>query len=162
MAWTVSKIFSAYVTDILNNTTAMDLMDDALIEAALFDTTITPDQIVTSANSAYGAGVWAANGITDTGSSAPAGWPSLGRPLASRTISDNTATTIVFDAADTVSANDVTTLAATSGCLLYDETIATPVANQGISFHYFGGSQTVTLGRFTIVWNASGILSFAL
>ena len=61
-----------------------------------------------------------------------------------------------------MSANDVTTLAATSGCLLYDDTIAAPVADQGISFHYFGGSQTVTLGRFTIVWNGSGILTFAL
>lgn len=162
MAWTNSKIFSALVTDVLNNTTAIDIMSDATLNAALFDTSVTPSQVVSSANSAYGAGVWAAGGVTDTGTSAPAGWPSVGRPLAGRTITDNTVTTFMFDASDTVSANDVTTLAATFGCLLYDDTIAAPVADQGISYHYFAGSQTVTLGRFTIVWNVSGILSIAL
>jgi len=162
MAWTNSKIFSAYVTDVLNNTTAMDLIDDAVLNVALYDTSVTPSQVVSSANSAYNAGVWAAGHLTDTGTSAPAGWPTVGRPLAGRTISDNTATTIVFDAADTVSANDVTTITAAFGCQLYDDTIAAPVADQGISYHYFGGTQTVTLGRFTIIWNASGILSFAL
>lgn len=156
MAWSASKMFSGYLTDVLNNTTAMDLMSDATLGVSLFDNSITPSQTATSANSAYGAGVWAAGGVFDA-----SGWPAVGRPLASRTITDNTATTFMFDAADTVSANDTTTLAGTFGCLLYDDTITTPVADQGISYHYFGGTQSVTSGRFTVVWNASGILSIA-
>ena len=67
-----------------------------------------------------------------------------------------------YDAADTVSANDTTTLAATFGCLVYDHTLTTPVVDQGISYNYFGGSQSVTSGRFTIVWNASGIFALTL
>jgi len=161
VAWTNSKIFSAYITDVLNNTTAMDLNTDALLEAALFDNTVTPSQTVASASSAYGTGVWAAGGVVDTGSSAPAGWPALGRPLASVT-STFASNVYTFDAADTVSANAVTTLTNAYGCLIYDHSIATPVADQGICFNYFGGANTVTLGTFTIVWNASGIFTLTL
>lgn len=161
MAWSNSKIFTTYLTDIINNTTAMDLNTDALIEAALFDNSITPSQTVASASSAYGTGVWASGGIVDTGTSAPAGWPAIGRPLQTitSTFSSNVYT---FDAADTVSANSTTTLASTYGCLIYDDTITTPVADQGICFNYFGGANAVTLGTFTIVWNASGIFALTL
>ena len=161
MAWTNSKIFSAYLTDVLNNTTAMDLNTDALLEAALFDNTVTPSQTVASASSAYATGVWAAGGVVDTGSSAPAGWPALGRLLASVTSTFST-NVYTFDAADTVSANAVTTLTNAYGCLIYDHSIAAPVADQGICFNYFGGANTVTLGTFTIVWNASGIFTLTL
>ncbi len=160
MAWTNSKIFSSYITDVLNNTTAMDLNADT-IEVALFNNSATPDQTVASASSAYGAGVWASNGVTDTGTSAPAGWPALGRPLATITSTFSSAT-YTFDAADTASANAVTTLANATGALVYDHTIATPVADQGICFNYFGGANSVTLGTFTVVWNSSGIFSLAL
>ncbi len=160
MAWSASKIFTTYITDVLNNTTAMDLNSDT-IEVALFNNSATPDQTVSSANSAYGAGVWATNGVTDTGTSAPAGWPALGRPLATITSTFSSAT-YTFDAADTASANATTTLASATGALVYDHTVATPVADQGICFNYFGGANSVSLGTFTIVWNASGIFSLAL
>lgn len=161
MAWTNSKIFSAYITDIANNTTAIDLNSDALLEAALFDNSITPSQTVTSANSAYGAGVWAGGGVVDTGTSAPAGWPALGRPLAG-VASGFSSNVYTFDASDTVSANAVTTLTNAYGVLVYDHTIAAPVADQGICFNYLGGPNTVTLGTFTVVWNVSGILTLTL
>ena len=48
------------------------------------------------------------------------------------------------------------------GCLVYDDTLATPVVDQGVSYHYFGGSQSVTAGTFTIVWNTSGIYALNL
>jgi hypothetical protein len=157
VAWTNSKVFSAFLTDVLNNTTAMDLNADT-INAALFDNSVTPDQTAASASTAYGAGVWNAGHITDTGSSAPAGWPTVGRPLGSpaTTFSSNV---VKFDASDTASANAVTTLAGTYGCLVYSDTIASPVADQGICFNYFGGTQSVTLGTFTIVWDAAGIFA---
>jgi hypothetical protein len=156
MAWSASKIFSSYVTDVLNNTTAMDLNTDALLEVALFDNTITPSQTVASASSAYGAGVWAGGGQSSATS-----WPALGRPLASvtSTFSSNVYT---FDAADTVSADSTATLSGTYGCLVYDKTITTPVSGQGICFNYFGGVNAVTSGQFTVVWNASGIFALTL
>jgi len=156
MAWTNSKIFSSFITDVLNNTTAMDLNTDSLLEAALFDNTITPSQTVASASSAYGAGVWASGGVSDA-----TGWPALGRPLASVT-SGFASNVYTFDAADTVSANSTTTLTNAYGCLVYDHSIATPVADQGICFNYFGGANSVTSGTFTVVWNASGIFTLTL
>lgn len=156
MAFNATKVFTAWITDIANNTTAMDLNTDALLEAALFDNSITPSQTVASASTAYGAGVWASGGVSDA-----SGWPALGRPLASVT-STFSSNVFTFDAADTVSANSTTTLTGTYGTLIYDHSIATPVADQGICYLYFGGTQSVTAGQFTIIYNASGIVALTL
>lgn len=157
MAWANSKIFTAYIHDVLTNLTAMDLDTDAAFKVALFDNTITPSQIVAAASSAYATGVWAAGGVVDA-----SGWPAVGRDLASITVTAATATPVVFDAADTVSANSTTTLTNAYGCLVYDDTITTPVADQGVCFNYFGGANSVTSGTFTVVWNASGIMAITL
>lgn len=156
MAWASSKIFSTYITDVLNNTTAMDLNTDAVLGVSLFDNTITPSQTVTSANSAYAAGVWASGGVSDSPS-----WPAAGRPLVSVTSTFST-NVYTFDAADTVSADATTDLTNAYGCLVYDDTITTPVADQGICYNYFGGANSVTNGTFTVVWNASGIFALTL
>lgn len=155
MAWSASKIYTSYITDALNNTAALDNNTDAF-KAALFDNSMTPDQTVASASTAYGAGVWAAGGVSDA-----SGWPAAGRALASVT-SVFSGAVYTFDAADTVSANSTTTLAATYGVLVYEDTITTPVADQGFTFNYFGGANQVTNGTFTIVWNASGIAALTL
>lgn len=155
MAWANSKIFSAFLTDALNNVAALDLDTDT-IKAALFDNTITPSQTVASASSAYGTGVWAAGGVLDA-----AGWPAVGRNLAS--VTSVFATNVyTFDAADTVSANSTTTLTNAFGCLIYEDTLTTPVADQGICFNYFGGANSVTSGTFTVVWNGSGLFAVTL
>lgn len=155
MAWSNSKIFVATIEDILENTTAVDLNSDTF-KAALFNNTITPSQTVASASTAYGAGVWASGGVGDTPS-----WPAVGRDLASvtSTFSSNVYT---FDAADTVSADATTDLTDVYGCLIYDDTITTPVADQGLCYNYFGGANSVTNGTFTVVWNSSGILALTL
>lgn len=155
MAWSASKVFATYICDVLNNTTAMDLNTDALLEAALFDNSITPANTVSSANSAYGAGVWASGGQSSSTS-----WPALGRPLASVT-STFTSATYTFTAANTVSADSSCTLSGTYGCLIYDHSIASPVADQGICYNYFGGSNAITAGTFTVVWSGSGIFTVA-
>jgi len=126
------------------------------ITVALFDNTITPSQTVASASTAYAAGVWASGGVSDA-----SGWPAAGRDLASitSTFSSNVYT---FDAADTVSANSTTTLTNAYGCLVYENTLTTPVADQGLCFNYFGGANSVTSGTFTVVWNASGIYAITL
>jgi hypothetical protein len=156
MSWSASKVFVAFMTDLMNNTTAMDLNTDALLEAALFDDTITPDATVSSANSAYGAGVWASGG-----QSSGTSWPALGRPLASVT-SASASNVYKFDAADTVSADSSCTLSGAYGALVYDHSISTPVADQGICFNYFGGVASVTSGTFTVSWNASGIFTITV
>lgn len=138
----------------------MDINADTM-NAALFDTSVTPDQTVASASSAYGVGVWAAGHLTDTGTSAPVGWPTVGRPLVTPACTFAT-NVVTFDAVDTVSANAVTTIAAAFGTLIYSDTIATPVAKQGICYLYFGGTQSVTLGTLTLVWAGTGLAAITL
>jgi len=155
MAWSNSKIFSALITDALNSTATTNIDADT-IKVALFDNTITPSQTVASASTAYGAGVWASGGVSDA-----SGWPAAGRALAS--ISSTFASNVfTYDAADTVSANSTTTLTNAYGCLVYNDTLTTPVADQGLCFNYFGGANSVTSGTFTVVWNASGIFALTL
>jgi len=162
MAWSASKICTAWLIDTLAQTTAMDIDTDASIKSALFDNTVTPNQLDTAAHNAYAGagGTWATGGVSDA-----SGWPAAGQALAWGTatrLSTYAAATITFDADDTVSANNTTTLAAVFGCLVYDDTITTPVADQGMCYNYFGGTNSVTSGTFTIVWNASGVLTIAL
>lgn len=152
MAWSASKVFMAFFEDAFENTAAFDLDTDNL-KAALFNDTITPSQTVASASTAYGAGVWASGGVSDA-----TGWPAVGRQLLSIT-SGFSSNVYTFDAADTVSANSTTTLSNAYGTLVYDDTLTTPVADQGISYHYFGGAQSVTSGQFTIAWHASGLIT---
>jgi len=155
MAWTASKIFSALPTDALNSTASFNLDADAL-KNALFDNTITPSQSVTSANTAYGAGVWASGGVFDV-----TGWPAVGRPLVSVT-SVFSVNVYTLDAADTVSVNSTTTITNAFGSLIYNDTLAAPVVDQGICFLYFGGANSVTNGLFTVAYNASGIARLTL
>jgi len=157
MAWANSKIFSALVTDLMNNTTAIDLNTDASLKVALYDNDITPDQTVTSANTAYNVGQWVTTGneVSDG-----AEWAVGGVALASVT-STFTTNVYTFDAANTASGSSATLLAV-FGCLVYDDTIATPVADQGLCYNYFGGTNSVTDGTFTVIWNASGIFALTL
>jgi hypothetical protein len=153
MAWSNSKIFMAFIEDVLENTTAMDLNSDTF-KAALYDNDITPDQTVASANTAYNAGQWVASGneVSEAGQ-----WAAGGVALSSVT-SGFSSNVYTFDAADTASGS-AADLASVYGCLVYDDTIATPVADQGVCFNYFGGSNSVVNGTFTVVWNASGIFA---
>ena len=143
------------IEDSLEDTAAFNVDADN-IKAALFNNTITPSQTVASASTAYGAGVWASGGVLDA-----SGWPAVGRQLL--TVSSSfTSNVYTFDAADTVSANGTTTLTDAYGCLVYNDTLASPVADQGLCFNYFGGANSVTSGTFTIVWNTSGIFALTL
>jgi hypothetical protein len=157
MAWSNSKTFRPYWADIVANTTALDLDGTDTIKAALFNNSITPSQDVTAANSAYNAGVWAnTNEVTDA-----TNWVAGGRALASLSVNSGTAGVVFFDAADTSGGGSVT-LSSVYGCLVYDDTLTTPVADQGVCFIYFGGAQSVTAGTFTIVWHANGLFRMTL
>lgn len=150
MAWSNSKVFQQFVADAVANTAALDLDSDT-ITVALYNNSITPDQTVSAANSAYNVAQWAtANEVSSAGQ-----WAVAGVNLASKTVTASAAT-VIFDAADAAS-GATATLASVFGCLVYENTLTTPVADQGICFNYFGGSQGVTSGTFTVVWNVNGI-----
>lgn len=153
MAWADSRVFRAFLTDVMENTAAFDLDAADTITVALYDNDITPDNDVTAANSAYNAGQWASSGneVFEAGQ-----WAQGGVNLTSPVINDGTADVVFFDASDTASGS-AADLAAVFGCLVYDNTLSTPVADQGICYNYFGGSNSVVNGTFTVVWHANGI-----
>jgi hypothetical protein len=156
MAWTNSKIFRQYIADIIGNTTAMDYDADT-VKIAIYGTGITPDNDVAAATSAYNTGQWVVGGeITDA-----AEWPAGGLTLGSKTIGVGTADLVTIDAADAASGSSAT-LAGVFGGLVYDDTIATPVAKQGFCYLYFGGTQSVTDGTLTVVFATAGLMSFTL
>lgn len=156
MAWSNSKVFRQFLADAVLNVAAFDLDSDTF-KVALFNNSITPDNDVTAANSAYNVGQWAtANEVSESGQ-----WAAGGVALTSPTINVGTADVVFWDAADTASGS-AADLASVYGCLVYDDTLTTPVADQGICYNYFGGSNSVTNGTFTVAWSASGIWRAAL
>jgi hypothetical protein len=62
----------------------------------------------------------------------------------------------MWDASDTAS-GATATLSNVYGVLVYDDTLTTPVADQGVCFNYLGGANSVVSGTFTVVWNANGL-----
>jgi hypothetical protein len=154
MAWSNSAIHRAFVTDVLGNTAAFDLSGTPdTFKVALYDNDITPDKDATAANSAYNAGQWTASGneVSESGQ-----WAAGGVALTSPAITNPSSGVIMFDASDTASGS-AADLADVYGCLVYDETLASPVADQGVCYNYFGGSNSVVNGTFTVVWHANGI-----
>lgn len=155
MAWSASKIFRPFLADVLGNVAAFDLDADTF-KAALYDNDITPDANVTSANSAYNAGQWTSlnNEVFQAGQ-----WAQGGVALSGQTLNSGTSDVVFFDAQDTASGSNAT-LSNVYGCLVYDDTLAAPVADQGMCFNYFGGANSVVAGTLTIGWNANGILRY--
>ena len=156
MAWTNSKIFVSTIEDILENTTAIDLNTDAH-KIALYNATPVPSQTVTSANTAYGVDQWVTgNEVYDTTE-----WPQTGQTLGTVTLVPTT-NVIAFDAPNEVSDGTSATLANIYVCLIYDDAIGAPVADQGICYLYFGGVNSVTDGTLTVNFHSSGIFTLTL
>lgn len=154
MAWSNSKAFARYVERFLSRGAAYDLDTDSY-KVAVYNNTGTPDNTVTTgALTAYNgaASQWVvANEVTGTG------WSAGGVAISGVTVAQSSAN-VTFDATDT-SATTVT-LSGAFGALVYTTTVVTDATNAGVSYHYFGGSQSVTAGTFTIVWAATGIVQF--
>lgn len=151
MAWSASAIFRALVTDALENTAALDLNSDTF-KVALYNNSITPDKDATAANSAYNADQWAnTNEVSESGQ-----WAAGGVALGNPDITNPSSGVVMFDGDDTASGS-AADLANVYGCLVYDDTLSTPVADQGVCYNYFGGANSVTNGTFTVVWAANGL-----
>ena len=158
MAWADSRIFRAFLGNVFENSRAFDLSGTPdTFKVALYDNDITPDNDASQANSCYNAGQWVTTGneVFEAGQWAQGG-PSLSTPV----IDVGTADVVFFDAVDLASGS-AADLAAVFGCLVYDDTLTSP-DDQGVSYNYFGGSQTVTNGTFTILWSSSGICIMTL
>jgi hypothetical protein len=160
MAWSNSAIFQqAMLNPIAGRcwttaapTTYSSLSADT-IDVSLFNNSVTPDKTAAVANTGYNTGTWTTgNEVTDA-----TNWVAGGRALASKTFTiDTGSSSICFTAANLAGGGNVT-LASVYGCLVYDATItAGTVAKQGLCFNYFGGSQSVTAGTFTILWATPG------
>lgn len=156
MAWSNSKIFRQFLADAVLNTAAFDLDSDTF-KVALYNNTITPDNDVTAANSAYNVGQWAtAQEQFEAGQ-----WAQGGVALTTPVINVGTADVVFWDAVDTASGS-AADLANVYGCVVYDDTLTTPVADQGVCYNYFGGSNSVVNGTFTAVWATAGIWRMTL
>jgi hypothetical protein len=167
MAWTDSRIFTQAV---LNPLTASawsttepttygtnGLSADAIL-VALFGTSVTPDRDAAVGSTGYNTGTWV-TGNEITGTNWAAGGQTLGTKAYTADLGGNVG--VSFDAAD-VSVSNVT-LAAFFGDLTYDNTITGgTVAKQGLCFHYYGGTQSVTAGNLTIIWDATGVFRFTV
>lgn len=125
------------------------------VNVALFNNTTTPDKDAALGSVGYNTGVWVTgNEVTDA-----TNWVAGGRALASKTLTNPATGVFMFDAADLAGGGNVT-LSGVMGCLVYDNTITAGtggVAKEGVCFNYFGGSQSVTAGTFTIIWNTNGV-----
>lgn len=152
MAWSNSKVFQQFLEDAVLNVAAFDLDSDTF-KVSLWDNDITPDNDVSAANSAFGAGQWvsAGNEVFEAGQ-----WATGGVALTTPVISVATADVVFWDAADT-SSGSAADLANVYGCMVYDDTLTTPVADQGICYNYFGGANSVVNGTFSVIWHANGV-----
>lgn len=155
MAWTDSRVFEAWFEGMFEDSaTGYTGLDSDTVKAALFNNDVVPDRDAAVADTGYSAGTW----ITADEVSDNPNWDLAGEPLTSKTSASAGTGIYMFDAADTPQSGASCTLSGVHGCLVYDDTItAGTVADQGVSFHYFGGAQSVTAGTFTIVWHANGL-----
>jgi hypothetical protein len=156
MAFGASAVFRQTIADALAPTASFVGKWNGAdsYKCALYGNTGTPDKTVAATLTAYNAGQWVTgNEITDTN------WAAGGRVVTGTGSGggySSSASAVTFDGTDTAGAGNVT-VANVYGDLVYDDTLTTPVADQGLAFHYYGGPQGVTAGTFTVVWNANGI-----
>lgn len=160
MAWSNSKVFQRYLTNMVGNVLALDYDADT-IKAALYNNSITPDNdvatdVLTGYNGA--ASQWVtANEVIDS-SGGGTDWPAGGVALGTKSLDVATADLVKVLAANTASGGTAD-IANAYGCLVYDDTLAN---KPGMSYNYFGGPNSVTAGTFTVVWHANGVISFTL
>lgn len=153
MTWGNSKVFRQFIADAVRNTAPFNLAGDTS-RVALYNNTITPDNDVSAANSAYGSGVWSSAAGPQVYH--PGEWAQGGVALTATAVNTGTAD-VVFWSANMVSSGSGATMSNVYGCLVYDDSLVSPVADQGVCYTYFGGAHNVTVGTFSIVWNPNGI-----
>ena len=157
MAWSASAIFREFVTDALANAVAYDLSGTGVdtFKAALFNNSITPDKDASLTGYNEAAGQWlVANEVIDS-TGGGTDWPTGGVALTSPALTNPSSGVVMWDANDTAS-GATADISGAFGTQIYDDTMTSP-ADAGICYLYFGGSNSVTNGTFTIVYNTNGL-----
>jgi hypothetical protein len=152
VGWSTSNISGAMVSNLFAPAAAISWSADT-IDCALYGTTPTPDKNDTFAHNAYNGsgGQWVlANESTG------AGYTAAGATLGTKTNTFGTGTQQLGAANPAWTG---ATLAAVFGCLVYDATLA---AKNAFCWNYFGGTQGVSAGTFTVIWSGAGILQFTM
>jgi hypothetical protein len=164
MTWTNSDINAAGLNCILNGNAATSetfgpfygstqSFSGDTVNVALYGTTPTTATALTDtlAHNAYNGsgGQWVtANEVSGTG------YTATGVAVTSKT--ETSAGTAIAKFTSTATPTWTTATFTAFGCLVYDTTITNKYA---YCWNYFGGSQSVTAGTFSITWNASGIFA---
>ena len=132
-------------------TTYSSLSADS-IKCALYNSAAaTPDKTAAVASTGYNTGQWV-TGNEATGT----GYTAAGSALGSKAFAIDTGSSSICFTAANVTWSGVT-VSGVLGDLVYDDTITGgTVAKQGLCYNYFGGSQGVTAGTFTIQWATPG------
>ena len=161
MAFTTSNISAAGLDQLCQGTfyatnAGTSYTADSIL-CALYGNSGTPNKNDTLANNTYAAGQW----ITGTSGTnevwQAVQWAQGGIALGTKTHTFGSGTSQI--GAASVVGGSASTLAAVYGCLVYDNTLTNKYA---YCWNYFGGTQSVTAGTFTVVWSGSGILQFTI
>jgi hypothetical protein len=157
VSWTNSAIFQqALINPLLGkatgstNPTTFGSWGADTIDVALFLTGATPDKTAVVGSTGYNTGTWTTtNEAPGTGN-----YTQGGTALASKTNTiDSGSSSLCFTAANPSWTS--ATISSVFGDFVYDASITatgSTVTKQGFCFNYFGGSQSVTSGTFTIQW----------
>jgi hypothetical protein len=168
MAWTASAIFREWPKSVNGAGQTAAVLPAAYaglgadtVKAALYGGN-TPDKDAILTLTGYNAAIsqWVVANEKTSGTD----WVAAGRALTSKTLTTPSSGVFMFDAADLTSVATAT-LAGVEGCLIYDDTITAGtggVAKQGVCYNYFGGSQSVTAGTFSVVFNSNGVFRFTV
>lgn len=131
------------------------------IYCALYGNTGTPNKNDTLVNNTYvsgaGSGQWVSTSSGTNEVFQAVQFPQGGVALGTKTHTFGSGTSQI--GAASVVSGATATLAAVYGCLVYDGTLT---AKYAYCWNYFGGSQSVTSGTFTVVWSGSGIMQFTI
>jgi hypothetical protein len=101
------------------------------------------------ANNGYGAasGQWVS--LTNESTASTSGYTAGGSALTGKAITAGVGTVSATTTTQTLAWTIVGTLSATYGCMVYDNTITNKYC---YCWNYFGGSNTVSGGTFTLTW----------
>lgn len=160
MSWTDSRVFAAWISNPMlaapgSLPTGYGGLPTDTVRCALFNGTTTPDRTAAVASTGYNTGQWVtANEVTGASE-----WVAGGRQLTSDAVSQSGG--VVSYTAASLTGTATITMSGIYGCLIYDAAITGgTVAKQGVCYNYFGGSQSVTSGTFTVTFSGSTVCQF--
>ncbi len=142
----------------------------ATFKAALYDNNNAATKDDTAAQFAYGGtsfpSAGSATGGTGTSNSQvyqAIQWPQGGQQLGTGGTTSGTGGSGVAmcDAADLASGT-ACTISNAYGCLVFCDSLTSPVIDQGVCANSFGTGAAVTNGTFTIQWSANGVFRFTV